>query len=91
MTVRVQVILDEAERALIQKEAEGAHTSLSAWIRQAALGRLKASQQERHLSTLEELRRFFDECDQREVGREPDWQEHLEVMTSSRGTGSTST
>ncbi|HUP25324.1 MAG TPA: hypothetical protein VNB06_20600 [Thermoanaerobaculia bacterium] len=36
------------------------------------------------IRTEEALRDFFAECDAREEGREPEWLEHLEVMTASK-------
>jgi len=41
--------------------------------------------------TLDELRAFFEACDERETGREPDWAEHREVIEESirKGSGPT--
>ena len=43
----------------------------------------------KRISTTEELNRFFAECDQREKGelREPDWEEHLQLLQQSRTLG----
>lgn len=86
-TIKVQVILEEEERAMIRREAEAAGTSLSAWVRRAALDKLEAARRARRLSSAEDLAAFFAACDERETGREPDWSEHLEVIDASRASG----
>lgn len=39
------------------------------------------------LRTRADLERFFAACDGREQAREPDWDEHLEVIDASRRDG----
>jgi hypothetical protein len=91
MPTRIQIVLSAADRELFRRHAIAEGLSLSAWIRRAA-HRWAQSAGERHpLDTPERLREFFDACDQRESGREPDWDEHLEVMRRSRSGGSTGT
>jgi hypothetical protein len=36
---------------------------------------------------MEELRSFFSECDRRETGTEPDWEQHVRVIERSRRSG----
>jgi hypothetical protein len=81
---RIQVLLDEKERTQIKREALSEGSSVSAWIRRAALDRMKATRKSRRLETRKELESFFSGCDLREQGREPDMQEHREVIDSSR-------
>ena len=39
------------------------------------------------MRTVDELRAFFAQCDDREIGREPDWEEHLAVIDASMREG----
>lgn len=83
---RIQVIVDEREREVFRAQAEAEGMSLSAWVREAARERIRRQRPER-MRTSADLQRFFAACDAREQGREPDWDEHLEVITSSRVDG----
>jgi hypothetical protein len=83
MTVRVQVLLDEKELASIRARARREKLSMSAWIRAAATRALSESER-RGFRTTGDLQAFFRECDRAERGREPDWNEHLATMQSSR-------
>jgi hypothetical protein len=91
MSVRVQVILDEAERVLFQRQAAASGLSLSAWLREAGRDRLKASREKSGLDSVAALERFFTECDAREARPEPDWADHLAVMHRSRASGESGT
>jgi hypothetical protein len=90
MSSRVQVILNNEEKARLQREARRQGMSLSAFLRQAALERL-ADGEEQGLTSRADLRRFFQACDARESGQEPDWDEHLQVIARSRGRGASDT
>jgi hypothetical protein len=89
--VRVQVLLDDDDKARLQRQAQRDGVSLSAWLREAALARLAELQHDDRPAGPEELRAFFEQCDAREKGTEPDWDEHLEVMARSRRAGSSET
>jgi len=41
---------------------------------------------ERTIMSVEELREFFKSCDLRETGREPDWEDHMRTIESSKPT-----
>lgn len=86
MSVRIQVVMEEAERELFRSCARKEGMSLSSWMRKVATERAKAARSPR-LDTAEDLQRFWDDCDRRENGREPDWEQHLEVMQESRSSG----
>lgn len=86
MSVRIQVVVDKREREIFHEQARIEGKSLSEWIRDAARARLEEASTMR-LKTVEDLGRFFDECDLREKGSESDWQEHLEVIAGSRSKG----
>jgi hypothetical protein len=86
MAVKVQVVLDEVQREAFRSAAAREGLSLSAWLREAGARRL-AEPKERKLISISALREFFSECDRREQGREPEWEEHLAVMEESRRSG----
>lgn len=86
MAVKVQVVLDEAQREAFRSAAAREGLSMSSWLREAGAQRLARTRQVR-MTSVGELREFFDECDRREQGREPEWDEHLAVMEESRRSG----
>lgn len=90
MATRAQVILTAAEREMLRREAARKGQSLSAWMRKAALDRA-AEAERRQPTSVKALRVFFSKCDRRELGREPDWQQHLTVMARSRMSGGSDT
>lgn len=83
---RIHIVLDENEKARFRSQAEREGKTLSAWLRDAAREKL-AEQGPGRLETMEELRRFFSECDRRETGTEPDWEQHVRVIERSRRSG----
>ena len=83
---RVQVVISEEERERFRGQARREGLSLSAWLRAAARERLAKACERPGIQTTEALDAFFQQCDEREkAGSEPDWEEHLKVITSSRG------
>lgn len=90
MSIRVQVVMDEMEREAFRAAAAREGLSLSDWLRRAARGRLEAVEPPR-IDSVERLRAFFDECDARESGVEPDWHEHREVIEASMARGRSGT
>jgi hypothetical protein len=84
---RIQVLLDPQERELFRRLARQRGLSLSAWLRDAALKQSTAENDMPRLRSVEDLRAFFAECDARESGREPDWEEHLAVLDASKREG----
>jgi CRISPR/Cas system CSM-associated protein Csm2 small subunit len=91
MSIRVQVVLDKHEKQAFRAAARRAGKSLSAWMKECALKRLEASSAGQVPQTADELRRFFEECDQREKGEEPDWAEQRRVIEGAATSGSTET
>jgi len=88
--IRVQVILEDEEKARFQEQAVREGESLSSWLRKAGLHRLESAAGA-NIGTRKQLEEFFRLCDEREQGTEPDWHEHLEVMDASRRSGRTGT
>lgn len=91
MSIRVQVILDEQERALFQHHAASEGLSLSSWLRKAGLEKAAQARERKGIRSAEELQAFFRACDAREQGQEPDWEQHLEVIERSRRSGESGT
>jgi hypothetical protein len=87
MATRVQVILEEQERDAFQRQAAREGLSLSGWLREAGRERLERHYQEVRIRSVQELRAFFDACDAREAGEEPDWEEHLATIGRSLAEG----
>jgi hypothetical protein len=83
MSTRVHLVLSQRDRAAFQARAHAEGTTLSEWLRQAARERLERSHP-KPIRTIEDLERFFAERREVELGREPDWDEHLAVATRSR-------
>ena len=84
---RVQLVMSDEDRARFTYQAQREGVSFSAWMRAAACDRLEA-RRARPFASAAEIDAFFRECDAREgEGREPDWDEHLRVITESRGRG----
>ena len=91
MVARIQVVLSEEDRERFRREAQREHMSLSGWLRAAGEDRLRRSVARGRIESRDALAEFFRACDAREVGREPEWDEHLKVMERSRGIGRSGT
>lgn len=87
MSVRVQVILGNAEGAELKRLAREEGVSLSSWLREAGRIRAQARRAQARFQTPADLVSFFEACDRREPGQEPDWEDHLEVIDRSRSDG----
>ncbi len=89
MTHRIHLVVDDREHAAFAAHATAQGSSLSEWLRQAARERLEREQPAR-ISSVDDLERFFAECDLMAAdarSAEPDWEQHLVVMESSRQAG----
>ena len=89
---RVQLVMsdDDRERFVDQARREG--LTLSAWLRAAARERLEARQSVKLFDSPHGVEEFFRTCaalDGPET--EPDWSEHLRVMSESRTRGAAGT
>jgi hypothetical protein len=82
--------MDEIEREAFRRAAANDGLSLSDWLRRAARERLE-QREAPALSSAEDLRAFFEACDRREQGVEPDWQEHRAVIEESKARGRSAT
>ena len=80
MSVRVQVILDDIEAARFKSQAKKESKSLSAWLGEAGRKMLEENQKRNALTDPQALESFFEDCNSRETGREPDWDDHKELI-----------
>lgn len=89
---RVQLVVPDKDRDRFVQQARREGMSLSAWLRAAAEERMQRQARSERFQSPDEVWGFFAECDAREgEGREPDWEQHLEVIEASRRRGATDT
>lgn len=86
MAERIHIVVDAAEKERFRRQAAREGKTLSEWLREAAAEKV-ASAGEAALDTAEALSSFFEACDARETGREPDWEAHRRVIEQSMGEG----
>lgn len=91
MTTRIQVLLAEDEKERLQAQARRDGLPLSTWLRRVALERLETQEAGTLIRSEEDLHAFFGDCDAREKGREPDWEEHRAVIERSVASGASDT
>lgn len=87
MTERINLTVGGAEKERYRRLAARAGKSLSEWLREAAREKLAAAEAEVSFDSVEGLREFFDGCDLREAGPEPDWEVHRAIIEDSIGSG----
>ncbi len=87
MAERIHLVLEPAEKERYRSAAAREGKSLSRWLREAAAQRLAAAEEQRGIDSLQALDAFFRECDEREVGREPDWEAHRQLIEHSMAAG----
>jgi hypothetical protein len=87
MSVRVQVILDEEDVTRFKSQAMKESKSLSAWLRDAGKNMIEINRQQQRLTDPDSLNRFFRQCDERENGVEPNWEDHKRLILDSYQAG----
>jgi hypothetical protein len=87
MSVRVQVILKEDEAARFKSQAIKESKSLSAWLRDAGNKMLDLEHQQQSLIHPNTLKKFFQACNKREKGVEPDWEDHKRLIVEGFQSG----
>ena len=90
LSSRIQIVLEEEDKAAFRAEAARAGKSLSAWLREEGRRFVEQNRVGGRFSA-EELQSFFSRCHRVEGGREPDWEEHLEVIGTSTSSGGSGT
>ncbi len=89
---RVQLVMPDDDRDRFVQQARREGMSLSAWLRAAARERLETRQRVRLFESPEDVEEFFESCSTLEGPEtEPDWSEHLQVMSGSRRRGAAGT
>ncbi len=89
---RVQLVMPDADRDRFVYQARREGMSLSAWLRAAARDRLETRQRDKLFESPEDVEEFFRSCATLEGPEtEPDWSEHLRVISESRGQGAATT
>ncbi len=82
---RVQLVISDEERDRFVRQARTEGMTLSAWLRTAARQRLEEQQKSQPFESPDDLEGFFRACDALDgPGREPDWEEHRDVIEESR-------
>ena len=87
MSERIHIVVGAAEKERFRRLAEREGKSLSEWLRDAAREKSLAASAHLELDTQDALHRFFEACDLREHGREPDWELHRGVIERSIASG----
>ena len=89
---RVQLIIPDDDRDRFVRQARKEGMTLSAWLRAAAHERLEERQRRQQFESPADLEAFFRQCDALPGPEsEPDWDEHLQVINSSRARGTSTT
>ena len=89
---RIHLIVSEPDRTRYAAAAHREGLTLSAWLRSAAADRLQRGAKSDRFRSEDDLWRFFARRDAEvAAGREPDWNQHLEVIDASRKRGAAPT
>ena len=80
MSARVQVILDDKDAARFKTQAKRESKSLSAWLGEAGRKMLEENENRNSLTDPQSLKSFFKDCNDRETGKEPEWEEQKELI-----------
>ena len=82
---RVQLYIPDADLARFEDQAQSEGKALNEWLLDAAHARLVDQHQVKRFESPEDVREFYQACDALEgPGVEPDWSEHLRVISQSR-------
>jgi hypothetical protein len=87
MSARIHIVVEPAEKERFRARARQEGMTMSEWLRDVARQALVRGEGGVEIRTLEELRAFFDRCDAREKGTEPDWSAHRREIEDSMGEG----
>ena len=89
---RVQLVMADEDKDRFVDQARREGMSFSAWLRAAARERLAARQRVKLFKTPQDVEEFFRSCASLEgPEKEPDWDEHLRIMSESRSGGAAGT
>ena len=89
---RVQLVIPDEDRDRFVHQARKEGMTLSAWLRAAARKRLQERLHAKPFQSPEDVEEFFRACDSLEgPEKEPDWDQHLDLINQSRGRGASGT
>lgn len=89
---RVQLVIPDEDRDRFVHQARREGMTLSAWLRTAAREHLEGQQRSEPFESVVDLKAFFKICDSLAGPEpEPEWEEHLKVISESRGRGASDT
>ena len=95
----IQLVVTDEDRAQYEDQARKDGMSVSTWLQSLASARIERARErfgqdkKRQLfKSVDEMQAFFEKCRERdgsdgEPEREPDWEEHLKVISESRSRG----
>lgn len=85
---RVQLIIPDKDRDRFVHQAHLEGMTLSGWLMAAAEERIKQRERLKPFTSSEEVKKFFRAYDERQSGsREPDWEEHLQILHEAKTSG----
>ena len=87
MSARIHIVVEPAEKEWFRARARQEGMTLSEWLRDVARQALVRGEGGTEIRTVGQLREFFDRCDQRETGVEPDWSVHRREIEESQQDG----
>ena len=87
MSDRIHIVVDAEEKERFRARARQEGKTLSEWLRDVAREALVSGRGGPEIRTVAELRKFFQRCDERESGAEPDWDAHERQIDDSRREG----
>ena len=89
---RVQIVIPDEDRVRFVHQSRREGMTLSAWLRRAANDRLTERQRSERFKSRADLEEFFRSCDALAgPEKEPNWEEHLDVINASRARGASGT
>jgi len=87
MSDRIHIVVEAEEKERFRARARQEGKTLSEWLRDVARQALVRGECGTEIRTIDELRRFFKGCDERESGTEPDWGAHRRAIEESKRDG----
>jgi hypothetical protein len=87
MSARIHIVVETEEKERFRARARQEGMTLSEWLRDVARQALVRGEGGTEIRTVGQLREFFERCDHRERGTEPDWSAHRRAIEESRQEG----
>jgi len=87
MSARIHIVLEQEEKERFRARARQEGMTLSEWLRDVARQALIRGEGGTEIRTVEQLRAFFRQSNEREQGLEPDWDSHRAQIDESMRDG----